>query len=294
MYALYAIMAAFLNMLASVFQRRVAKDAPAQSHMTLGLFSYLAKKPLWLLGIACMIGAFLLQAAALGAGPLALVQPLLTSSLLWLLAALKIWFHLPIGRREWLGGLAIVAGLSGFVFLAQPGPGRIRGSALGWAITLAVVAVTTALTIPLIPRRSRKFKAAVLGALSGVSFSLTAALTKTTVDLLTHGGAAAAFASWQPYMLALFGITALFLMQNSYHAGPLSYSQPAITAVDPLCSILVGVFLFQEHLRGGTWAILGDMAAVAVLVGGIILLAGSKVVLQDRSLSYLDLPPEVP
>jgi len=65
----------------SVCQRMGAKSSPA-SGFAIGLVFRLARRPVWLLGIAFMIAGFVFQLAALRFGPLALVQPILAAELL--------------------------------------------------------------------------------------------------------------------------------------------------------------------------------------------------------------------
>jgi hypothetical protein len=62
----------------SVCQRMGAKSSPA-SGFAIGLVFRLARRPVWLLGIACMIAGFVFQLAALRFGALALVQPILAA-----------------------------------------------------------------------------------------------------------------------------------------------------------------------------------------------------------------------
>jgi hypothetical protein len=60
-----------------------------------------------------MIISFVLQAVALHFGRLSQVQPILTTELVFLVVILAVWFGFTIGRREWLGSLAVTGGLAG-------------------------------------------------------------------------------------------------------------------------------------------------------------------------------------
>src|SRR5258707_14887792 len=109
-----------LTALTSALQRLGGKNAPADATLRLSLLRYALRRGVWLLGFALMILSFLLQAIALHVGRLSEVQPILTTELVFLAAILAIWFRFPIGRREWIGAIAVAAGLSGFVYFAQP------------------------------------------------------------------------------------------------------------------------------------------------------------------------------
>src|SRR6478735_11610382 len=73
------------------------------------------KEPIWLLGITCNGLGALLQLAALSKGPLVVVQPVLTLSLV---VALPIGHWLTdqeLGRRELVGAAAVVGGIVVFL-----------------------------------------------------------------------------------------------------------------------------------------------------------------------------------
>lgn len=61
--------------------------------------------------------------------------------------------------------------------------------------------------------------------------------------------------SWQLYGLLATGAVGLLLNQLAYQAGPLSASLPAITVVDPLLAVVLGVVVYDENLRHTAWAI---------------------------------------
>jgi uncharacterized membrane protein HdeD (DUF308 family) len=54
--------------------------------------------------------------------------------------------------------------------------------------------------------------------------------------------------------------------------GPLVASQPALTLGDATVSLLLGVLLYQEHIRTGWW-LLPQVLGVALIVTGVLVLA---------------------
>src|SRR6202167_4519545 len=141
-----AVAAALSNALCSVFQRMGVEDAPEESTMRLSLLAHALRRGVWLLGLAFMICAFLLQAFALHVGRLSVVQPILTMELLFLVFILGTYFGYQIHFREWAGASAIALGLAGFLVFSEPGGGNRVPTNLGWTVvgSLATFAIVVA------------------------------------------------------------------------------------------------------------------------------------------------------
>jgi drug/metabolite transporter (DMT)-like permease len=214
------------------------------------------------------------QALALHFGTLARVQPLLVTTLVFALP-INHWIRRePISIRELRWSLVLVAGLAGFLVLTQP-PGPEQGAhpaGPGPAIGAAVLAVLAVGGCVAAARRSSAgAAAALLGTGTGVAFAGTAALLKTCTDLLAHG-VVALLVSWPVYALLAVGATGLLLQQLAFRDGPLSASLPAITIVDPLVSIVLGVVVYDDHLRRAAPALAGALACLAVFVVAAVIL----------------------
>jgi drug/metabolite transporter (DMT)-like permease len=105
---------------------------------TVGAVRRLAVRPVWLASIALGLAGFGLQVLALRHVPLSLVQPLLATGLLGLLAFSATVLGEPVGRREVAAVVAIVAGVS---LIALADPQRGEDAAPGLAFVLAAVAL---------------------------------------------------------------------------------------------------------------------------------------------------------
>jgi len=272
-----ALGASLANALTGVFQRMGVENAPAEATLRLSLLTYALRRGVWLLGFALMIVSFALQAIALHFGRLSQVQPILTTELVFLVLVLAVWFGFEIGRREWLGSLAVTGGLAGFLCLARPVDGTLSPPTWEWIVTGGACGAAIAVAVMLALRGPRWWRAAMFGTAASVSFAFTAACTK-----VVSGFAATDWASlyrhWQTYALAFFGTLAVFLAQNAIHAGPIVASQSTVVLVDPLASILIGVGLFGDNLRtSGAW---GPLEALSLLVmfAGAFWLARSPLV----------------
>jgi drug/metabolite transporter (DMT)-like permease len=268
------LLAAVVNACSTVLQRRAARDEPEDSAFSVGMLFDLVGRPAWVGGILCMIVGFLLQAAALTVGRIAVVQPLLTAELpLTLLLAAWVFGH-GLPAREWVAIGAMAVGLATFVFCLSPSGGDVLGaSTLRWVVALAVgLAAVVALTLAGRTRHGQP-RAALLGVATGTLFGIVAALV-SGVGAAWAGGLPELLTAWQTYAVIVLGPTSFFLLQTALQAGELDASQPGFTLMNPLVGVLWGVFVFGERPRGGAW-IVGEVAGAAVIVAATLLLVRS-------------------
>ena len=275
---LLAAGAALLSALAVVFQRVALESAPTANSLSPRLMTHALRKRGWLVGFALMLGTFGLQATALRFGQLNVVQPVLTTELIFLVAILVVGFRRSVGWREVVGIVAIVAGLAAFFGSASPAVGKGQPDRTAW-IVVAAVTVVGALALVAAGRVGpRWWRATALGSAAAILFADNAAFTKTATTVLRDGGVAGLFESAAPYLIALSGAVGLFLLQGALHAGPITASRTANVVVNPLVSIVIGATAFGERLRAGTVPVTVDVLAIAVLCLGIGVLARSPLV----------------
>ncbi|MDQ1732106.1 MAG: hypothetical protein QOK10_2265 [Pseudonocardiales bacterium] len=230
------------------------------------------RHPLWLLSILADLLGLSLQIVALHLGALAVVQPLLITGLLFTLM-LRGLHRRRLSGAELLWAGVLVLSLAGFLLVAGIGSGGPPGEGVDRlpAAIAAATGIGVAASAVVIARRIRPAVtgAALLGVATGVIYAADAALLKETTDQAVRG-IAHLLLHWQLYAVIVVGAAGLFVCQLAYHAGPLTASQPAIAAVDPLVSVVLGVLIFDERLRRGPWtgaalAVLVVLLAVAVL-----------------------------
>ena len=282
-----AASAAFVNALTSVLQRIGVETAPDSDTMRLSLMKHAIRRGIWLIGFALMLVVFGLQATALRFGQLSVVQPVLTTELLFLLLILGVWFHYRLGWKEWLGSLIIVAGLGGFFLAAAPRGGNAIPSDGQWWLATLLLLGAVAGCIVAARRGPRWWRAASFGAATAVTAAYTAALTKAITTYTTQGWGHV-LTHFQPYMLAVCGLGTVFLLQNALHAGPITASRTTLVTVNPLVSIVLGITLFDDRLRGGPGWVAVEVAALAVLVTGVVVLARSPLVAGTHEAGDLD------
>ena len=73
----------------------------------------------------------------------------------------------------------------------------------------------------------------------------------------------------------------MLLASHALASGPLAASQPGFTVLDPLSAGLLGVFLFDEHIRTGVLDLAGEAVALAVVIAGAWILSHSCLILGE-------------
>jgi drug/metabolite transporter (DMT)-like permease len=240
----------------------------------------MASHPLWLLGMLADGMGLALQVLALHVGALAVVQPLLVSGLIFSVVLRQF----SAVRPRWSDlswSAVLVAALVGFLFVAGTASGATSPHETPDrlpAVVAALAGLVVALVSIWVARRLQPAatSAALLGIAVGLIYAADAALLKSATDQAVRGPAAL-FGSWPIYAVVVVGGLGLLLCQLAYQAGPLTASQPTITAVDPLASVAIGVLVFDEHLRRGPWTGASLVVLVAVLALAVVRLGRSQV-----------------
>jgi drug/metabolite transporter (DMT)-like permease len=288
---LLAVLAACANATSSVLQRKAGRRVPQDENLSPRLIGSLLRQPVWFFGILAVTAGFLLQAAALTGGELAVVEPILVLELPFTLLLATRVFHARLHRREWGAIGAMSAGLAGLLYALSPVGGTPRG--VRWYVWVIGIGVNLAFVAAMVawgrrgpaghgPRSGQGSarQAAVLAVGAGAGFGLTAALIKGMTSNFSRG-MTALFTSWQLYAMIVAGVGAMFLVQSAMNAGRLVAAQPGLTLTDPVVSILWGVLAFREQVRTG-WFLVPALAGGLLILGAVLVLARSPL-LSDES-----------
>jgi drug/metabolite transporter (DMT)-like permease len=285
---LLAVAASFCTATASLAQRKAARSVRTTGGFDVRLILRLARRPVWLLGIVAMIGGFVLQVTALRYGALALVQPILALELLLVFGYMAIAGRrqVRVRHRDLLAAAAMSAGIGVFLALASPSGGRLHAPGSSWLLAglvtlgLVLAALAVAFGLGRRPGASPSRRAAVLGAATGIAWGFVAAVIK---ELSSHlgNGPGAIFSTWSLYVLITAGAATMLLASHALAAGPLAASQPGFTVLDPLSAALLGVFLFDEHIRTGPWDLAGEALALMLVITGAVALSRSCLILGE-------------
>jgi drug/metabolite transporter (DMT)-like permease len=273
--SLIAVLAALAGSLvfgvSSVAEQRGTQRVERRPPLSPRLLLDLIRQPLWLAAIGAILVGFTLQVVALSFGALALVQPILISDLI---IASLIASSL---RHRWdpamlVGVFAAAAGVAGFLAIARPSGGRAAVS------FIAVVPLAAGLGVVLagclaVARRHETARPLALALACGVVYGVAAFVVKLlTADF--SGGPPQVFGHWPVYALAIVGPLGFLLNQNAFQQGILLAPVLAvITVCDPLVSIALAYFWLHEKLTSTPAAVAGEVLALLVMTGGIVILA---------------------
>jgi drug/metabolite transporter (DMT)-like permease len=270
---------------AAVLQQRVAAEQPPELSLHPRLLLALVRRPLWLVGIALDVGAYLLEAGALASGNVVTVAPLLVSGLLFALPLSTVGGTGRVTRREWIPAIAVTGGLAVFVVVGSPEGDRSTASLGAWIAAGAVVASIAGLLVVLARDANGPRRALALGVATGAIYGFTAVLTKATVDLFDDG-VLAVFGHWQLYALLAVSAVGLLLNQSAFQAGHVAASLPAIAVTNPVLSSLFAVTMFGEHLDAhGPLAVSVTVVSIVAMAAGTVALARSPLVTHEPSMS---------
>jgi drug/metabolite transporter (DMT)-like permease len=283
MVVLIALGAAFAYAVASVLQQRAAAAQPPERSLRPSLLLALARQPLWLAGIGASGVGLVLQLLALDRGSLTVVQPLLVCGLIFALPINAVAVQRRgLTRREWGAAFAVTAGVALFVASAGPGGGRPDASPLAWAVVVSIFAGILLVAVAAARAVAGPSRALVLACGAGAANALSAAFTKSVAhDAATAYRAGLAhmvaqlLGSWTVYALAASLVIVILLVQSAFQAGPIAWSLPALTAVNPVAAVLIGVTILHEHVGLGIGALAGELAGLVAATGGVLALGTS-------------------
>src|SRR5512133_1567817 len=266
-----ALMAAFLFAVAATLQQKGALKLDGVSLTSPMSLVRLVGQRMWLFGTAALLVGYVLQAGALDRGRLAVIQPLLVTTIVFALP-LGWWLtNQRIGRREVGGAAVIVIGLAAFVIYGDPAGGKDNAPNDEWAIAIVVLATLCAVLLVVGRNGTPTTTAAVYGTVAGILFGLSAALTKPTVEQL-HEGVGVMLSHWHCYALAVAGVLGFVLQQVSLGTGRLAPSVATVSVANPVVGVLLGIALFDERLSRPMWHVVVAVIGLALaLIGAVVI-----------------------
>lgn len=246
---IFALAAACLLGLGFVLQQEAVARAPVPPALSPRILWQLAHEPRWLAGIACMAGGQVLSGTALLTGDLSVVEPLLTTSLLWAMLLARWLSGERLGLAGWAGVLLLSGGVLTFMVVGRPvGTDDPVGPVRHWVVFGTVTAV--AVTLFLVGRHVRVADDAFLLAVAaGALFGLQDAFTRVPGRVLTESGTQAMLLNWQTYGIVAAALAGLTLAQNAFKAGPLWKSLPLMTVAEAMAGITCGIGYLGDRVR---------------------------------------------
>jgi drug/metabolite transporter (DMT)-like permease len=256
---------------ASVAEQRSTKRVKTRRALSPRILLDLVRQPLWVAAIGGTLFGFALQVTALRFGPLALVEPILVVALIF---AVLINAYL---RRIWdpqiIGGVIVcVAGIVGFLTIANPSPGT---SQVGFFTILPLGAGLAGgvMGCLAVAKRHPQLRPLAFALACGICYGVAAFLVKLVVSDLS-GGVPTMLTDWPIYALAIVGPAGFILNEDAYQQGTLIAPVLAIiTACDPVISIALGAVWLNEKLSSSPLGIAGEILSLIVMITGIVVIA---------------------
>lgn len=220
-----------------------------------------------------MIAGELASAWSVGHLTLSVVEPLLTTSLLFALALAIPLSGQRLRATELVGVLILGGGVAALsVARTASSPAESFGSPSGWFAAAAVALVACGF-LQAGRRRSGVARATLTGTAAGLVFGISDALTRQTVHIMNAQPFTALVTSWPGYSLIGTSLVGLWLMEWAFNAAPLHASLPAISAAEPAAGILLGILVFGDAIRTSPAMIAVQAGGLAALVLGVVLVA---------------------
>jgi drug/metabolite transporter (DMT)-like permease len=282
--AILAIVAAMCFALAATLWQRAALALGIEGEGPQS-FLRLLGSGVWLLGLVAQTLGVLLQAAALDRGRVAIIQPLLVTSVIW---ALPLGYFLTaqiVTRRHVLGAAIVVAGLAVFASVGDPAAGIDDAPTSDWVAALLVVSAICVGLMLFAGRGGPGTRAAVLGATAGILYGVSATLMKPVVENLHASGAVDVLESWELWVMAAAGIIGFYLQQLSLATGRLVTSVATVSVANPVVSVLLGALVLQERLdQTPPWHAVVAVGALAfALLGAIVIVSASEKATEEEA-----------
>ena len=238
----------------------------------------LLKTPRWVLGSSLLAVAIVLQLVSLSLAPLAVVQPLGALSLVVTAFLDAKVNHARVTPKAVRAIVACVIGVTTFVVTASlttRSGAADPGQELVVLVLLAVVLVLFSVLFGVLHRRLGSLRLA-LGA--GILFGFVATLAKLIIGRV--GGILSSGARPTDWIvlaclvgLLLAGGAGLYLVQTAYGAGSPDLVVAALTVIDPLVAVSIGIGVLAEAAHAPWWAFAIFVVAELVAIAGVVSLA---------------------
>jgi drug/metabolite transporter (DMT)-like permease len=270
------VLAAALLGLGYVLQQRVARTMPLSELLHFRLLLDLMRRPLWWAGIAAMVFGQLLGGLALQLATVSVVEPLLSTNLLFALAFAAALARHRIAWQEVCGSVLLSAALGVFIAIGDPhGPADHVQDVTVIALAVDVVGTVVALLV-LIAKRSGLVRESVLLATgAGLLFGLQDVSTRAVLIRADDDGFMSIFTSMWPYVVLGAAVIGILLSQSAFKAARLDYSLPPIAAAEPIAGIALGVTLLGDEVSVSVVGLLVESLCLVAVIAGVAMIGRS-------------------
>jgi drug/metabolite transporter (DMT)-like permease len=240
-------------------------------------FARLLTSWVWLLGLLAQVTGIVLQAAALDRGRVAIIQPLLVTTVIW---ALPLGYFLTgqtVTRMHGLGAAIVVVGLAIFASVGDPAAGVDNAPTSDWISAYLVIAAVCGALFLLAGHSGAGAKAAVYGTIAGVLYGVSAVLLKPIVERWHSDGLEQVLGNWQFWVMAAAAVVGFYIQQISLSFGRLATSVATTSVANPVVSVFLGALVLQERLdKTPSWHAVVAIGALALALLGAAVIASAS------------------
>jgi drug/metabolite transporter (DMT)-like permease len=269
-------------------KRALRRLPPIDARQAVALLRTVLLDPAWMIGFALMTCGLGFQVVALTLAPVSVVQPVIGSGVVILVALSAVVLRERLGRLELGCVLAVVVAIVAIALSTTGSAGEVGRHASG--LLIAAVAIPTCVvalavgTAALRTSAHGKHRAPAIGVSYGLASGLlygvaTLALKALSGEIFHHYGRVAglmlaAATSPYPYLTVACSAVALLIFQTGLQRCRVSIVGPASNITGSVFFLVAGTWLFGERLPA-------TPAGLALRVGGI-LVAGIAVTVLSR------------
>lgn len=281
-----ALAAAVCYGAAPVVQAVAARRETAGAGVGGRLVLRLARRPLWLAGIAVDLVGFVFEAIAFSAAPATLVAPLMAfDTIVFVLIGSSV-FHDRLSPRGVAGICVISVGIAALAaaFAADDTLGATASDTELLSFLAAAVGVCGLAAVlggrALAAGRS-VLAAATFSAAAGLAFGLTTMSTRQVGRTFHLDRPWLLLATPTPYVLAVSSVLALMLMQRGLQTNPL-LTVPVVSALGAMLPVGLAAGVLGDPVPQGP-RLAGFVAALVLIAGGVALLGRDRVTAEQHT-----------
>jgi drug/metabolite transporter (DMT)-like permease len=254
-------------------QQHVAGRLRVDETFQVRVIMRLVRNPLWTFGFVGEVIGFGLQLVALHHGALVVVQPLMTTSLVFAMVISVSASKAKLPASDWIALTVVVAGLIIFLLVAAPSvESTVNASVWRWLLTIGPMVAVIVWCLATGRRAQGTDRAIRLALASAAISAILVAFAKVFSDQISTKPLSI-LTMWSPYAIAAVGIGAVIVQQAAYQTARPTVTLPTIAALEPVLGVLLGVVVFDEFPRINATSVLVGGASLALLLGGIVKLA---------------------
>ncbi|MGI8759831.1 MAG: DMT family transporter [Jatrophihabitantaceae bacterium] len=273
---LAGVAAAFALGLGWVLQQRVAAHAALSELLSFRLLLHLMGKRVWWLGIAAMIAGQALGGWAFELGSVALIEPLLSTNLLFAFVIAACLNRKRIRWREVCGALLLSAALG--VFIAIGNPRAAHNFTPPFATVLLAVSIVGAVVAVIVAvgkGRGLVTESVLFATAAGVLYGLQDVGTRAALLTVERHGLIGLLSAPWAYLVFGSAVLGLLLSQSAFRAARLDYSLPPTAAAEPIVGIALGVTVLGDIVSVSDTGLAVEFACLAAMVAGVVLIGRS-------------------